>query len=38
MTFTSKEEEVSSNVVLKQLGTAAAAAATVTAGEDAYYK
>ena len=36
ITFTSKEEGVSSNVVLTQQGTAAAAAATVTAGEDAY--
>ena len=38
ITFTSKEEGVSSNVVLTQLGTAAAAAATVTPGEDAYSK
>ena len=37
ITFTSKEEGVSSNVVLTQLGTAAAAA-TVTPGEDAYSK
>ena len=38
ITFTSKEEGVSSNVVLTQLGTAASAAATVTPGEDAYSK
>ena len=38
ITFTSKEEGVSSNVVLTQLGTADAAAATVTPGEDAYSK
>ena len=37
ITFTSKEEGVSSNVVLPQRGTAAAAA-TVTPGEDAYSK
>ena len=37
ITFTSKEEGVSSNVVLTQLGTAAAAA-TVKPGEDAYSK
>ena len=37
ITFTSKEEGVSSNVVLTQLGTAASAA-TVTPGEDAYSK
>ena len=38
ITFTSKEEGVSSNVVLTQLGTAKAAAATVTPGTDAYSK
>ena len=36
--FTSKEEGVSSNVVLTQQGTAAAKAATVIAGTDAYSK
>ena len=38
ITFTSKEEGVSSNVVLTQQGTDAAAAATVKPGEDAYAK
>ena len=38
ITFTSKEEGVTSNVVLTQQGTAQASAATVTAGTDAYPK